>query len=229
MTATVSGAEAVLRIWERGRREHPVDRALTTLAVLSGHSRRELAELPVEDRDRRLLAQRAALFGPTMVAVSACPACGCAVDVSVRAEDEAPGPATVQVDVGDGPVQVRMPTSLDLAAIAGCADVDAARDLLLRRLLGTDDPAPDLVRAAEAELDRRAGVSAGLVGLICPDCEVAWSVELDVAAFVWRELEILAGRLLRDVDTLARRYGWSEREILALSPDRRAYYLELAS
>lgn len=219
----------MLRIWERGRREHPVDRALTTLAVLSGRPRRELAALPVEERDRRLLERRAALFGPTMVAVSTCPECGCAVDVAVRGGSDEPGPAVVRVDVGDGPVDVRMPTSLDLAAIAGCPDVASARALLVRRLLDAEDPAPELVRAAEAELDRSAGVSAGLVEVGCPDCAASWSVELDVAAFIWRELEVLAGRLLRDVDVLARRYGWSEREILGLSPDRRAFYLELAS
>ena len=39
--------------------------------------------------------------------------------------------------------------------------------------------------------------------------------------FAWREIEILAGQLLRYVDVLARRYGWSEQEILALSPAQR--------
>jgi hypothetical protein len=223
-------AEAVLRIWEQGRREHPVDRALTTLSVLSGRSRRELAELPVEERDRQLLARRAALFGPTLAAAAACASCGCLVDVTVRAGDTAPGAARVHVALdGAAAVEVRMPTSVDLAAIAGCADIDAARAALLRRLIDVEDPSEALLLAAEQELDRRAGVSGGLVEVACPDCGALWSVELDVAAFLWRELEIQAGRLLRDVDVLARRYGWSERDILALAPDRRRFYLELAS
>jgi hypothetical protein len=147
----------------------------------------------------------------------------------VRADGSEPEPATSTVDAGDGPVEVRMPTSMDLAAIAGCMDVASAREKLLRRLIEVEDPTPELLQAAEAELDRRAGVSAGLVELACPDCEAVWTVELDVAAFLWRELEIQAGRLLRDVDVLARRYGWSEHEILALGADRRSFYLELAS
>ena len=83
--------------------------------------------------------------------------------------------------------------------------------------------------AVEAELDRRAGVSASAVTLACPDCGHGWDMELDIAAFTWREIELLAGSLLRHVDVLARRYGWSEQEILRLSPARRRFYLELAS
>ena len=86
-----------------------------------------------------------------------------------------------------------------------------------------------MAAAVEAELDRRAGVSAGVAELACPDCGHGWNVELDVAAFAWREIEILAERLLQHVDVLARRYGWSEQEILTLSPARRRFYLELAS
>jgi hypothetical protein len=35
--------------------------------------------------------------------------------------------------------------------------------------------------------------------------------------------------LLREIEALARAYGWSEREILDLSPQRRHTYLELVS
>ena len=40
-----------------------------------------------------------------------------------------------------------------------------------------------------------------------------------------RTLESTARRLATDVHVLARAYGWSEREILALSPFRRHLYL----
>jgi hypothetical protein len=86
-----------------------------------------------------------------------------------------------------------------------------------------------VLAAVEAELDRRAVVSARGIAVECPDCGHGWTLELDVAAFVWREIEISAARLLHDVDVLARRYGWSEREILGLSAPRRRFYLELAS
>jgi hypothetical protein len=220
----------VLQIWERGRREHPVDRALTMLSVLTAHPRRELAELPLDQRDRMLLRCRNALFGPSLAAVATCGSCGCVVDVSVHSQDEAPAQGEFAVRVLGAEVIARMPNSLDLAAIAMCPDVASARRQLLRLVIGTEDePGPDAAAAIEAELDRRAGLSGAVIALSCPDCAAQWTVELDIAAFFWSEVEILSGRLLRDVDALARRYGWSERDILALSTDRRRFYLELAS
>ena len=44
---------------------------------------------------------------------------------------------------------------------------------------------------------------------------------------LWSELQSRAERLLLDVDALARAYGWTEPEILALSSTRRAAYLQL--
>jgi hypothetical protein len=235
------GAEAIVQIWERGRREHPVDRALTILAVLSERPRRELAEISVERRDSLLLAWRSRLFGDSMAGYASCPRCECGVDVSLTAGGLEEPEERFLVEVAGQSVGVRLPTSRDLAALAGCESVEAARRMLVRRCIeggpaGDGSPAgdgvhdgADVAAAVETELDRRAGVSAGAVALACPDCGHGWNVELDVAAFTWREIEILARQLLRHVDVLARRYGWSEQDILALSPARRRFYLELAS
>src|SRR5271157_1157845 len=217
------GADAVVRIWERGRREHAVDRALTILAALTERPRRELAAISVERRDIMLLDWRCRLFGPVLAGYAACPSCGCGVDVSLTAADLEEPEEHFVVEVAGVSHAVRLPTSLDLLAIAGGENIEAARRMLIRRCLqdssaddenqavqagdaGVDDEA--VAVAAEAELDRRAEVSAGMVELSCPDCGHGWTTELDIAAFAWREIEILAGRLLREVDVLARRYGW---------------------
>ncbi|HEU5003846.1 MAG TPA: hypothetical protein VFW71_13880 [Actinomycetota bacterium] len=232
-------AEAVVAIWERGRDEHPVDRALTVLAGCCGAPRAELAGWPLERRDAALAAYRASLFGPRWDGYAACPACGCGVDVALALPEHRTGEARVDgdveaeegfaVEVDARCFAVRLPTSRDLAAAAACASIEQARAVLVRGCAGAGEPGEALLEALEAELDRRAELSAGVVALTCPDCAEAWSLEMDVAAFFWRELEVLAGRLLREVDALARRYGWSEAEILALSPARRGFYLELAS
>ena len=231
-------AEDIVRIWERGRAERPVDRALTILDVLTGQPRPDLAAMSVERRDRMLLAWRSRLFGDNLGGYAACPECGCGVDVSLTVDDpQEPGELEERfsVDVAGARVAVRLPTSLDLAAVADCASLAAARRALVRRSVeedqaGSPGPSSDAVAVAvEAELDRRAGVSASAVTLACPDCGHGWDMELDIAAFTWREIELLAGSLLRHVDVLARRYGWSEQEILRLSPARRRFYLELAS
>jgi hypothetical protein len=229
--AAPPGAEAILQIWERGRREHPVDRALTILAVLSGRPRRALAAISVERRDSLLLQWRSRIFGDSLAGYAACPRCGCGVDVSLTPVGLAEAEERFVVQVCGRPLAVRLPTSLDLAAITGCESVEAASRMLVS-LCVEDSHALDtevVAAAIDAELDRRTGISAGAVALTCPDCGHGWNVQIDVAAFAWREIELLAGQLLRYVDVLARRYGWSEQEILALSPARRRFYLELAS
>ncbi|MER8088248.1 hypothetical protein ACIO6T_29055 [Streptomyces sp. NPDC087532] len=67
------------------------------------------------------------------------------------------------------------------------------------------------------------------IGVTCPDCGAATRAELDIASYLWTELDAWAKELLLDVHLLATAYGWSEPEILALSPLRRRYYLELCA
>jgi len=228
-------AEAIVEIWEQGLYQQPVDRALTILSVLTDRPRQELAAMTLERRDSLLIQRRAQLFGGSFSGSSTCAHCGCDVEVSVSADELDIPEERFVVKVADTELTVQMPTSIDLAAAARCDTVAAARRELIRRCIqgsqrdGDDSLGDDVVVAVEAELDRRAGVSAGVVHLTCPDCSHDWELELDVAGFMWREIEILAVRLLRQVDVLARRYGWSEQAILALSPGRRRFYLELDS
>jgi len=49
----------------------------------------------------------------------------------------------------------------------------------------------------------------------------------DILTYLWSEIEDWAQRLLLEVHTLALAYGWSERDILAMSPRRRRLYLEM--
>ena len=236
-------AEAIVRIWERGQGEHPVDRALTILAVLTQRPKQDLSAISLERRDRMLLSWRSRLFGDTLVGYAACPRCGCEVDVSLTAD----GPQEPEeleerfvIEVAGMRFAARLPTSRGHRGSIrvrerGGSQARADPPVPGRRR-GRDEPAAGsamdseaVTAAVEAELDRRAGVSAGIVTVACPDCGHGWNVELDVAEFAWREIEILAGRLLSHVDVLARRYGWSEQEILRLSPARRRFYLELAS
>ena len=46
---------------------------------------------------------------------------------------------------------------------------------------------------------------------------------------LWAEISARAQHLLREVHLLASAYGWSEQQILELSPTRRASYLRMVS
>ncbi|MEK8172977.1 hypothetical protein NKH77_40185 [Streptomyces sp. M19] len=89
---------------------------------------------------------------------------------------------------------------------------------------------PEPLRERLAEAAERADPAADLtLNIACPECGAATRAELDVAAYLWTELDAWARDLLLDVHLLATAYGWSEPEVLALSPLRRRYYLELCA
>ena len=75
-----------------------------------------------------------------------------------------------------------------------------------------------------AERDRAADVQ---IGLRCADCGHEFSRGLDLAAHAWQALEAAAKRILGEIMTLARAFGWNESQVLALSPTRRATYLRM--
>ena len=65
------------------------------------------------------------------------------------------------------------------------------------------------------------------LALTCPACAHGSERPFDVVAYLWIEVDAWARRTLAEVHALAAAYGWSEREILALSARRRQLYLEL--
>jgi hypothetical protein len=233
----------LLAAWERGRTQSLPERALTMLcAAEDGGLREDFVKLRVGRRDAALLALREATFGARLVALASCPACGEQVELAFDADDvrvEAgadPAPA-LSVVAGGSELCFRLPTAGDLVAIAGADDVDEAERLLVVRcvLAGDSGRAPAPERLPEeaireladgmAEADPQADVE---LALRCPACGGAWRSPFDIASFLWREVAARARTLLRDVHTLAAAYGWSETDILALSPGRRQAYLDLA-
>ncbi len=63
----------------------------------------------------------------------------------------------------------------------------------------------------------------------CASCENEWQVPFDIVSVLWSELSAWAQRLIGEIHVLASKYGWSESQILALSPVRRRIYIDIAS
>jgi hypothetical protein len=226
---TVTQSE-LLSMWERGDGQRPSRRALALLSALEADAE-ELASLPVGRRDAALLSLREQLFGSAFTGVTSCPACGeeieIAFDASEVRREGGVDASTLRIVEGDFAFEVRLPNSLDLEAVEGLDDVGVARERLLARCAGDVVLAPELVElvaARMAESDPQADVA---IDVACPSCAHGWREPFDIVTFLWTEVAVFAKRLLGDVHELARAYGWSEGEILALSPARRAAYLEL--
>jgi hypothetical protein len=236
-------APDILRMWEVGRYQPPIDRALTLLAgAFPGSSREELAALSINHRDAQLLELRRETFGDILNAFSECPQCAGHLEIrfpaaAIESANDGDRNDVLEIDSHGILVRFRLPTSLDLAEALTFADIELARETLLGRcvinaLRGDDTPiAPnELPQEVVAEINRTMAASDPmaevLLNLQCPLCAHNWQAVFDIAAFLWREISAHARRLSREVDALARRYGWSEAEILSLSATRRQTYLE---
>jgi hypothetical protein len=240
----ITGAAELLAAWESGLGEAPVGRAL----LLHRTARPDvdtgrLPQLPVGEREADLFALRRALFGERMQVRLACTACGEDMEFDLDAGElagslggRASAESVVRVQQEGWDVEFRLPGVADLTAAARAAD---PRTALLARCLvsavhdGTaaaagELPAPVQRRIAEAVEAADPGADLAL-NVACPECGAATRAELDIASYLWTELDAWARDVLLDVHLLATAYGWSEPEILALSPTRRRYYLELCA
>ncbi|MFI2367893.1 hypothetical protein [Streptomyces sp. NPDC018833] len=242
------GPAELLAVWEAGLAQGAADRSLLLhRAVRPAATADELLSVPVGEREADLFALRRALFGERMQVRVECGACGEAMefdlDAGVLGKRSTPPEGPLRVADGEWVVDFRLPTVADLAAAATASRPDEARRTLVTvctvaALRGGEPVAPGelaallperverLIAEKAAQADPTADVT---LNVACPECGEATSAELDITSYLWTELDTWARDLMLDVHLLASAYGWSEPEILALSPLRRRYYLELCA
>jgi hypothetical protein len=233
--------EDMLDAWERGVPQGPVERGVI-LAALAAPDATEnaLAALPVGERDRHLLALRAAAFGPRLNGLVACEACGEQLELDLAVDElHAAGPvAAGELTVAEGEyvVWLRLPDSYDLREAEAALPEDAPQLLLQRCVVRaerngapvTADTLPaDVVAAAGNTLSDADPLADLRFALTCVQCGHPVEASFDTVGFLWAELDAWAGRMQREVHTLASAYGWAERDILRLGPARRARYLRM--
>jgi hypothetical protein len=238
-------ASRLLEVWEQSLSATPVERALLLLSANhEGESWDALSRLSIGKRDALLLKMRAEAFGSSLQAVCDCPQCGETIEMSFKAGDiladmpEAED-GSLSLSTGNYNVHFRLPDSRDLAAVVDAGDRSlAARRLLHRciiearqddKIIPSDALSPNVLDAVAqriAAIDAQSNIEFEMT---CPACSSTWVSPFDIGAFFWMEISAWAKRMLRDVHTLACTYGWSEAEILALSPAKRQAYLEMIS
>jgi hypothetical protein len=223
-------ATELLSVWESGSSQIPLRRALTILAAACPDASVDsLASLTIGQRDARLLSLRERMFGAELTGITDCPECGEKVELSFNCSDihpqrEIESPAELAVQSNGRHVRFRLPTSADLIA------VNSSEQLLERCLLDCGNHlTKDLFLAVVEKMSSADPMADIHLALNCPNCAHKWEAAFDIVAFLWREISAAARRLLREVHTLASAYGWTEPEILSLSPTRRRAYLEMTN
>jgi len=234
---TQLGPRDVLAAWEAGSAQDRVRRAATLLAMARGQLDRagDAAAFDVGTRDVLLAGLLCSVAGGRVPACADCPGCGAVLDVPVDVAAVGVLPVhepgeRLSVVVDGTEVPFRLPTTADLIAVAGLP-ADQARAVLLAACLGAEPGAtiaPETGAAVEAAMEQAA--PAGAIDLIarCAGCGLESVLPLDMPALVWAEIEAQVSSLLQDVHALATSYGWSEADVLELSPRRRALYLAMA-
>lgn len=234
----------LLVIWESGLVQHPIDRALTLLLGSDAQqTRAALAEWPVGRRDGQLLEAYRMNFGPCLEGLAACPGCGRRLEFALETASLAgelpalPSGNEFDFNLGDLSMRCRLPNSRDLAAAAMADDETGASLALLHSCVlalsraGQPDTVEHLtdteIAALEEQLAQRDPQADLTLALTCAECGQTWQESLDVVEFLWTQVAARARRLLLEVHSLASAYGWSESDILAMSPVRRQAYLEM--
>jgi hypothetical protein len=243
-----------LATWEAGLGASEGHRALLLHALARpGDEVDRLLDAPVGARDADLIGLRQALFGHRAPVRLGCERCGEELEFELDLPDLiGPSPEGTgevrELAAGDWRVRWRPPTVGDLLAAADAVHHADGEDaalagrwaraaLLARCALSvthsgrpadpSDLPTPVQERLADAaaEADPAADVR---LDVPCPECGHRTKAVLDIASCLWAELDTWARGTLLDVHLLARAYGWTEPDVLALSSVRRRYYLELA-
>ncbi|MDR7275510.1 hypothetical protein [Catenuloplanes atrovinosus] len=233
----MTGAAELLAVWESGLPATGPRRALLlhALARGPGHDTETLLATPVGRRDGDLLRLRRGLFGDRLTGRLTCARCGeeleFDVDTTQLLDAVTDPPPTITVTHGGRRITARPPTAGDLVALASIPAARARAALLSRCIGGTYEPSDipddlaDAVVAALAEADPGGDLRFTVP---CVGCGATCTAPLDIGGYLWAELDAWARATLLDVHLLATAYGWGEAEILAISPTRRRYYLELS-
>lgn len=243
-------AKDLLNVWEEGQGRSPIHQALLLLtATCPEISVDELASISIGERDRLLLQLQEELFGAQIVSLSQCPQCGEMTELTFNVADirmpnhigdnNSAENTSLNITVEKYHIMARPVNSLDLMALASETDPARLQQGLLGRCLlsirrgevehsATDLSESEIATIAEqiAQADPQADVR---FAISCPGCNHQWQAVFDIVSYLWSQVDTWARRLLQEIHVLARAYGWREADILALSPRRRAYYLELVA
>ena len=236
-------ARELLDVWEQGLNQPLLQRTLILLiAAFPEMSPDGIAELSIGARDARLLYVREQLFGSQCMNTATCPRCSERIewasqisDIRIQSLTDESFSREFKLDLEDFHLSFRMPNSKDVAAVIKENEADMAQRKLLARCITSIEIAdkscdvehlPDHIMLAlnerMEELDPQATIH---MQVSCPGCAHTWNVLFDIANFLWTEVNDWAERMLQLIHRLARGYGWTEGEILNLSPVRRQLYL----
>jgi hypothetical protein len=231
--------QSLLDAWEAALAAPRDLRAAHLVAALSGVPAETVLARLLSEVDRELIALREHCFGERLQCLADCPACGETLELEFGTGDiplADPAAGEHRCVTASCEVTFTLPTLAQLMRTTAQEAVDAGRRRLLMdsivaarcadRSVPPEALSSDVLEAVEQAMEAADPGALPEVALVCPACAHGWASPIDVGSFVWREVDAWAERTLDQVAMLARGYGWSEAEILAMSAARRQRYLD---
>ncbi|HEY7430129.1 MAG TPA: hypothetical protein VH641_05275 [Streptosporangiaceae bacterium] len=242
--ASLGDPVALLAVWERVAGVPPAARGAAVIAAAGLLPSEEAAlDLPIGECAALAARAQAEAFGPVVACTLTCDSCAELLDLELDlAGLPAPPDPVATVSFADGELLLRAPTTRDLVDAAGADD---PRRLLVERCVrertgagpreaaadgvtADDGPGSGVIAAIDAAVEELAGAAGLVLCALCPGCGADVRTDLDPGQLLWEQVTMAAERLVADVAALAGAYGWTEPDVLALSPARRAAYRQLA-
>jgi hypothetical protein len=188
------------------------------------------AELTVPERDRALAAVYQRTFGNKISGSPRCLQCDSPYDTDFELSDlvqtlwrELP-PRVVTTATGR---RFRVPTGTDELAVGHLEPDAAARAIAARCAVDGTGSADDSLELSQL-LERAAPVLDLDLSGVCPECGAENALAFRMQSYLLHALANERARLAGELDVLARAYGWSASEILALPRATRLQLVRLA-
>lgn len=227
----------LLQVWEIGTGQASIEKALTILsAAFPNTNKTALATWSIEQRDTQLFWIRQSIFGNQFINNANCPQCNEKVEWEMNISDFSLPPFSENIisenysfNLADYFFNYRLPTSEDLRSED---PIEIFKNCLIESKKNEQDVSFDqlpqeIKESLEKEIQRNSPIANTSMLLNCPNCKHQWTMLFDIVSYLWVEIDIWAKRILQDVFILASNFGWSEQEILNMTPLRRQTYLNM--
>ena len=237
----------LLNFWERGMNQTMIQRAIDLLTCASpGIGAKEIAGLSIGERDARLLLLREWLFGPRLQNMAQCPSCSEQIEWETNIRDirinspKPNAPSEPYLFEADGfTILFRLPDSNDLHDLMVEDEKGKMAGKFLERLIldckyqhgpfKIADLPEKIMNSLEQRIEEENPQAEILMDLTCVHCHHLWEIQFDIVSYLWSEINGWARHVLHEIGILARVYGWSEQDILNMSPARRQIYLDMVN
>jgi hypothetical protein len=242
---TISPAD-LLQIWEIGNEQTLIEKTLLLLAkTLPGQTTGSVAMLSIGERDEMLLTLRECLFGTKLVNTAICPRCSNMVEWEINSRNlhlqPVPSfPANNHFVFAKDDIQIkyRFPNSNDLLRVSRSANnylSDPGKlltDCIIDIRHNEEPLSPEELPAEllqELDLQMSKDDPQADIGMLldCPSCSNKWEAKFDIVTYLWLEIDAWATHFLYEIYLLASSFGWAEKDILNMSPQRRKVYIKL--